>query len=249
MDLVPKLGFCATVHYIWWERNRRLFENKVRTHDQIIEAIRLDVAIKCAAFPISAVHSPRNQFLADNWGIRVDWKVITQKTCAWFRPPTHMAVLHCDGSLTADRASYGGIIRDDAGVAIMAYAGKGDINSVLSMELFAILKGVTFCIQRNLLRVSIRSDSKLAVDILNGAMDCPWSMQILMDRIATLLQQLQRKEIKHVWRELNQPADFIAAMDTGDGEAIFNPLDFPQDLVELVKNDSDGKVFLRTLSH
>ncbi|XP_043696652.1 uncharacterized protein LOC122647297 [Telopea speciosissima] len=160
-----------------------------------------------------------------------------------------MAVLHCDGSLTADRASYGGIIRDDAGVAIMAYAGKGDINSVLGMELFAILKGVTFCIQRNLLRVSIRSDSKLAVDILNGAVDCPWSMQILMDRIATLLQQLQRKEIKHVWRELNQLADFIAAMDTGDGEAIFNPLDFPQDLVELVKNDSDGKVFLRTLSH
>ncbi|XP_043697301.1 uncharacterized protein LOC122648107 [Telopea speciosissima] len=57
MDLVPKLGFCATVHYIWWERNQRLFENKVRTHDQIIEAIRLDVAIKCAALSHFLVHA------------------------------------------------------------------------------------------------------------------------------------------------------------------------------------------------
>ncbi|XP_043687599.1 uncharacterized protein LOC122638815 [Telopea speciosissima] len=225
MDVVPKLDFCATMHYIWWERNCRLFENKVRSHDHIIEAIRLDMAIKCATLPISAVQNPRNKFLADTWGIRVDWKVITQKTCAWFRPPTRMAVLHCEGSLMADRASYGGIIRDAAGIAIIAYAGKGDDSSVLGMELYAILKGVDLCIQKNLLRVSIRSDSKLAVDILNG----------------------NHREVRHVWRELNQPADFMAAMDTGDGEVVLCPPDFPQELVELLKDDFDCKVYFRNL--
>ncbi|XP_043714585.1 uncharacterized protein LOC122662945 [Telopea speciosissima] len=160
-----------------------------------------------------------------------------------------MTVLQCDASLTAERASYGGIIRDDTGSAIMAFAVKGDDNSVPGMELYAILRGVTFCIQQNHLRVSIRSDSKLAVDILNGTVSCPWSMHPLKDSITTLFEQLHHKEIRHVWRELNQPADFIAAMDIGDGEVTLYPPDFPQDLVELIKNDSDRKVFFRTLSH
>ncbi|XP_043697398.1 uncharacterized protein LOC122648214 [Telopea speciosissima] len=247
LDMVPKLAFCATVHYIWWERNRRLFENKVRTHDQIVEAIRLDVSIKCAAFSISVIQNPRNQFLADKWGLRVDWKTITQKTCAWFRPPANMTVLHCDGSLTVDRASYGGIICDATGAAIMAFVGNGDNNSVLSMELYAILRGVSFCVQNSQLQVSIRSDSKLAVDILNGVVSCPWNMQTLRDRISSIFHHLQRKEIKHVWREINQPADFIASMDTGDGEVIIYPPDFPPELVELIKNDYDRKVYFRNL--
>ncbi|XP_043697406.1 uncharacterized protein LOC122648222 [Telopea speciosissima] len=160
-----------------------------------------------------------------------------------------MTALHCDGSLTADRASYGGIIRDDTGAAIMAYAGKGDDNSVLGMELLAILGGVTLYIQKDLLRVSIRSDSKLAADILNGIVSCPWSLQTLKVRITSLMEQLQRKEIRHVWRELNQPADFVAAIDTGDGESFLYRPNFPPDLVELIKNDSDRKTYFRTPSH
>ncbi|XP_043697276.1 uncharacterized protein LOC122648074 [Telopea speciosissima] len=159
-----------------------------------------------------------------------------------------MTALHCDGSLTADRASYGGIIHDDTGAAIMAYAGKGDDNSVLGMELLAILRGVTLCIQKDLFRVSIRSDSKLAVDILNGIVSCPWSLQALKVRITSLMEQLQRKEIRHVWRELNQPADFVAAIDTRDGESFFYPPDLPLHLVELIKNDSDHKTYFRTPS-
>ncbi|XP_043696885.1 uncharacterized protein LOC122647590 [Telopea speciosissima] len=249
MDIISKLVFCATVHYIWWERNQRLFSNKVKSYDQIIEAIRLDVAIKCAAFPISVVHNSRNQFLTDNWGIRVDWKVITQKTCAWFSPPSHVIALHCDGSLTADRTSYGGVIRDDTGTAILAYMGKGEDNLIVGMELLAIFRRVTLCIGNGLHRVSIRSDSKLAVDILNGSVKCPWNMQVLKAYIISLFGQLQRLEIHHVWRELNQPADFVVAIDIGDEESFFFPPDFPPRLVELIKDDSNRKTYFRTPSH
>ncbi|XP_043725708.1 uncharacterized protein LOC122672274 [Telopea speciosissima] len=156
-----------------------------------------------------------------------------------------MTPLHCDGSLTANRASYGGIIRDDTGAAIMAFVGKGEDNSVLGMELFPILREVTLCIENGLHRVSFRSDSKLAEDILNGSVNYPWNMQVLKDRIISLLGQLQHKEIRHVWRELNQSADFVAAIDTGDEESIF----YLPDLVELIKDDSYRKTNFRTPSH
>ncbi|XP_043697088.1 uncharacterized protein LOC122647850 [Telopea speciosissima] len=153
-----------------------------------------------------------------------------------------MTVLHCDGSLTADRASYGGIIHDATGAAIMAFVGNGDDNSVLGIELYAIFRGVSLCVKNSQLQVSIRSDSKLAVDILNEVVSCPWNMQTLRDHISSIFQHLQCKEIKHVWREINQPADFIASMDIGDGEVIIYPPDFPQELVELLTNDYDRKV-------
>ncbi|XP_043696732.1 uncharacterized protein LOC122647381 [Telopea speciosissima] len=156
-----------------------------------------------------------------------------------------MIALHCDGSLTADRATYGGFIRDDTGAAILAYAGKGDDDSILGMELLAILRGVTLCLQHDFRRASIRSDSKLAVDILNGTICCPWSMHVLKRRISSLLEQLQRKEIRHVWSEVNQPADFIAAFDAGDGESILLPSDFPPELVEMIRDDADRKTYFR----
>ncbi|XP_043696683.1 uncharacterized protein LOC122647324 [Telopea speciosissima] len=156
-----------------------------------------------------------------------------------------MIALHCDGSLTADRAAYGGLIRDDTGAVILAYVGKGDDDSVLGMELLPILRGVTLCIQNDFRRVSIRFDSKLVVDILNGTICCPWSMQVLKGRISSLLEQLQRKEIRHVWREVNQPTDFIAAFDAGDGESILLPLDFPPELVEMIRDDADRKPYFR----
>ncbi|XP_043694119.1 uncharacterized protein LOC122644799 [Telopea speciosissima] len=142
--------------------------------------------------------------------------------------------LHCDGSLLADTASYGGLIRNTIGDPILAFAGKREDASVLSMELLAILRGVSLCLEKDLLNVSIRSNSKLAVDILNGKIICPWSVQVLKSRIISLFDQLHRKEIQHAWREVNQPADYVAAIDVGNGESILYPLDLPRELLDLI---------------
>ncbi|XP_043697156.1 uncharacterized protein LOC122647928 [Telopea speciosissima] len=72
--------------------------------------------------------------------------------------------------------------------------------------------------------------------------------KVLKGHIISLCEQLHRKEIRHVWREMNQPADFTAAIDTGDGESIFNPSEFPLELVELIQNDADCKAYFRTSS-
>ncbi|XP_043721008.1 uncharacterized protein LOC122668521 [Telopea speciosissima] len=156
-----------------------------------------------------------------------------------------MAVLHYDGSLTSDRASYGGLIRNAMGVPILAYVGKREEASILSMELLAIYRGISLCLEKDIQNISIRFDSKLAVDILNGTITCPWSVYVLKCRITVFLDQLPHKEIRHVWRELNQPTYFIASIDNGDGESIIYPLDFPGDLLGLIQNDAVRKTHFR----
>ncbi|XP_043697256.1 uncharacterized protein LOC122648050, partial [Telopea speciosissima] len=148
-----------------------------------------------------------------------------------------MAALHCDGSLTADRAAYGDLICNNMGVPILAYVGKGVEASVLSMELLAIHRGLTLCLEKDIHSVSIRTDSKLAVDILTGSITCPWSVYVLNCQICALLHHLSHKEVRHVWRELNQPADFVASINNGDGEAIIHPPKFPEDLMRLIHDD------------
>ncbi|XP_042486843.1 uncharacterized protein LOC122067060 [Macadamia integrifolia] len=156
-----------------------------------------------------------------------------------------MWALHCDGSLTHDRASYGGIIRDSSGQLIMAFVRKGVVRSVLYMELMAMLKGADLCKKLNLLHISVRSDSKVAVVIINGQVEGPWEIQTLKSKILHLLKEFGRKEIIHVWRESNSPTDFMASYDTRDGETNIRPKDFPQDLQSLVDLDANHTAYFR----
>ncbi|XP_043697062.1 uncharacterized protein LOC122647823, partial [Telopea speciosissima] len=99
------------------------------------------------------------------------------------------------------------------GDPVLAYMGKGVETSVLSMELLAIHRGVALCLERNLQHVSIRSDSKLAVEIIT---------------------------VRRVWRELNQPADFIASIDCEGRETILYPPDFQDDLMRMIHDETSG---------
>ncbi|XP_043697269.1 uncharacterized protein LOC122648066 [Telopea speciosissima] len=168
LGLVTKLAFCATIKHIWSERNFRIFRNKIRPKDQIIGAIKGDVIGRLSSISLEGDPTTANLHIAAKWGLQVHWAARIPKACSWFAPNPNMVALHCDGSLANDKASFGGLIRDGCGDPIAAYAGLGEDLSVLSMELKAIYKGISLCIEKGLYDVSVRSDSKLAVDILNG---------------------------------------------------------------------------------
>ncbi|XP_043696713.1 uncharacterized protein LOC122647354 [Telopea speciosissima] len=112
------------------------------------------------------------------------------------------------------QAGFGGLIRDDSGDPLAAFAGIGEDLSVLSMELMTIYRGISLCVDKGFYDVSIRSDSKLAVDILNGVITGPWQILTLKSKIQIKARLLRSKEFIHVWREQNQPADFMASIPT-----------------------------------
>ncbi|XP_042521311.1 uncharacterized protein LOC122094776 [Macadamia integrifolia] len=156
-----------------------------------------------------------------------------------------MIALHCDGSLKLDKGYYGGIIRDNKGEPILAYAGIGHFASVLHMELLAIFRGITLCIEKNFTKVSIKLDSKLVVDMLNGVIQGPWDTQVIKRRILQLTKYFALIEFKHVWRELNRPADYMASLELPSEEILIMPTRFPNDLKVFVEEDAAHMVYYR----
>ncbi|XP_043697079.1 uncharacterized protein LOC122647842, partial [Telopea speciosissima] len=202
---------------------------------------KLGLVTKLALSSISLVGDPTtaNLHIAAKWGLQVHWAARIPKACSWFAPNPNMVALHCDGSLADDKASFGGLIRDGCGDPIAAYAGLGEDLSVLSMEFKAIYKGISLCIEKGLYDVSVRLDSKLAVDILNGQITGPWQILILKSKILSKFRLLRSKELVHVWREQNQPADFMASLPTDPSGTYWELESFPLELTILIKKDKE----------
>ncbi|XP_043696884.1 uncharacterized protein LOC122647588 [Telopea speciosissima] len=167
-----------------------------------------------------------------------------------------MVALHCDGSLSDDKAGFGGLIRDDSGDPLAAFVGIGDDLSVLSMELMAIYRGISLCVDKGFYDVSIRSNSKLAADILNGVIIGPWQILTLKSKIHIKARQkskkknikarlLRSKEFIHAWREQNQPADFMASFPTDPSGILWEPESFPPELAILIKQDKEFVTYYR----
>ncbi|XP_043717536.1 uncharacterized protein LOC122665451 [Telopea speciosissima] len=156
-----------------------------------------------------------------------------------------MSTLHCDGSLSGDKVGFGGLIRNGSGDPIVAYAGLGEDLCVLSMELLAILKGISLCIDKGFHEVSFKSDSKLAIDILNGENIGPWKIQTTKRKILTKSRLLRTKEFVHVWREQNQPADFMASFPSGPSGILWEPRSFSPKLSILIKKDKEFVTYYR----
>ncbi|XP_043721015.1 uncharacterized protein LOC122668528 [Telopea speciosissima] len=125
LGVVLKLAFCATVKHIWFERNFRIFWQKARSKDQIVEAIKGDVRTIVTSGSLSGDPSPANSHIASAWNLQVHWAIRMPRPCSWFLPPNNLWSLHCDGSLSNGRAAFGGVIRNAIGQPIAAFANQG----------------------------------------------------------------------------------------------------------------------------
>ena len=95
------------------------------------------------------------------------------------------------------------------------------------------------------MKVSVRSDSMLAVDMVNQKINGPWVDQPVRSSIIDLLGRISHKEVRHVWREINQPADYMASVQLSSDFLLWRPPDFSSDLVGLIGADKEKKVVFR----
>ncbi|XP_043717559.1 uncharacterized protein LOC122665471 [Telopea speciosissima] len=144
LGVVLKLAFCATIKHIWFERNFRIFRQKARSKDQIVEAIKGDVRTVVTSGSLSGDPSPANSHIASAWNLQVHWAIRMPRPCSWILPPNNLWSLHCDGSLSDGRAAFGGVIRNAIGQPVAAFANQGLELCILSMELAAIHRGISF---------------------------------------------------------------------------------------------------------
>lgn len=112
--------------------------------------------------------------VADEWNMKM---VTSDRQCSlftWLKPPMGFWVLSCDGSMTANRSSYGGLIQSCDGEPLIGYAGTSEQQHVSWLEMFALYCGLVVARNCGIPKLRVNLDSKLVVDITNNRNKCPW---------------------------------------------------------------------------
>ncbi|XP_077237378.1 uncharacterized protein LOC143879071 [Tasmannia lanceolata] len=156
------------------------------------------------------------------------------------KPDPGWSKLNSDASLTDSEGSIGGIIRDHTGTTTSLFSSQTAKSEINIMELQAINRGLELAKSKNIGKIWVESDSLSAVETISKESKCPWKAIMLLDRIETLLSTFNNWKITHLWREGNQPADFLSKTDCickGDDIQV---QDIPPQLLVLIARDSTG---------
>ena len=150
--------------------------------------------------------------------------------------------LNTDGSWNAAVGSTagGGLIRDSWGNWVTRFTRKlGNANS-FTVEVWALRDGLMLCVQRKFLAVIVEIDAKALVDAFNNTSYCNSVISPIFDDCKHLILQIPQVCIKHVYREANKCADWLA----NSGHSL--SLDFivhsvpPVSLIPTVEADCNG---------
>ncbi|KAL0400828.1 UNVERIFIED_CONTAM: putative ribonuclease H protein [Sesamum latifolium] len=136
--------------------------------------------------------------------------VLNPKIIRWLRPAVGWWKLNCDGASKENqgKAGAGGVIRDCRGRMVLAFATGLDIQTNIFAELFAIVKGLQMAREADCTQLLIETDAKVVLQLIakdTGA----WYVQHLLTRLRILRRGITIV-FSHVYREGNQPADYLA---------------------------------------
>ncbi|XP_057823669.1 uncharacterized protein LOC131035913 [Cryptomeria japonica] len=105
----------------------------------------------------------------------------------------------------------GGVIRDQLGDMIAAYAGNLSESSVTQVEGMALLWGLKMANNIGIKHLEIEGDSKVIIDSIKGKASAGWKVEPILRDIRQLLVKLEDFTIDHIFREGNRAADSMAA--------------------------------------
>ncbi|OVA04930.1 Ribonuclease H domain [Macleaya cordata] len=229
----------------WWERNHRIHND----HPSGIISIRYKVlnwiqdinpSLKVSRQSPSSIRNVLHTCRITLTSVRR--KPI--KILRWSQPPPGYFILNTDGSASYSSAAGGGVVRDYHGKIVTAFHrfyGSGTSNLAESR---ALLDGLGLCMQLEIRRIAVRVDSSLVASWFHYKYDVPWALRRWWHKIRELAQGLDLV-VGHVYRELNAPADFMAAMGLSSRSDCNFMSNFPSPLVGLARLDRMGIPYIR----
>lgn len=168
----------------------------------------------------------------------------SMRWCEWTKPEFGWTKLNTDGSLHRETASFGGLLRDYRGEPICAFVSKAPQGDVFFVELWAIWRGLVLSLGLGIKSIWVESDSMSVVKTVNRKQLCPKADSYLK-QIWKLLKKFDKYRISHSWRETNRAADHLAKMALWGDDVVLWPVDFPPSLCSIIKDDAEGKKYLR----
>ncbi|CAN1181294.1 Putative ribonuclease H protein At1g65750 [Linum perenne] len=132
---------------------------------------------------------------------------------SWKAGPEEWFTLNSDGSVLGHRgrSAAGGLIRDSSGNCLQAFTMNLGVCTITRAEICGVLEGVRRAWEAGYRKLEIQMDSKVAVEILLNA-NLATSPQFTLETLE-FREWLQRDwvvKVKHVYREANHAADYLA---------------------------------------
>ncbi|KAH0697746.1 hypothetical protein KY289_015228 [Solanum tuberosum] len=134
--------------------------------------------------------------------VQVNWKTL----------PTNIFKLNMDDSAMNNpgKIGGGGILRYHQGNMINAFSiplGTGTNNLA---ETLAAQQGIYWCVQHGFKKIILEVDSKLMANWISYKSKPPWQIQQHIRELIRLVRQQEFFECRHIFREANSTADFLA---------------------------------------
>lgn len=168
------------------------------------------------------------------------------KWCVWRKPEFGWMKLNTDGSVDKRNAGFGGLFRDFEGEPLCAYVSKTYTNDIFLAELWAIWRGLVLASSLRLKLIWVESDSMSVVKTINKKQQHYGHKAVsYLEDIWKLLRKFDKYKVSHSWRETNKAADYLSKMDLSGCDVVLLPVDFPDRLWNIIKDDARGKQYFR----
>ena len=197
---------------LWLNRNSGRFENIARVADQIVASIKDNVRAILSGHQLLQKRCFADTQILHQLQVQVPVLIvkpwILTSLCL---PSVGRHKLNSDGSCKGNLGVGGGgsVIRSEEGHIILAHADYyGDKTNTIA-EAKALLQGLQLCRARNIHKVDTEVDSMVIANVIQKKTAVPWAIAYEIRIINDLLTNFDFS-IRHIFREANRAADFLA---------------------------------------
>ena len=126
---------------------------------------------------------------------------------AWKKPPKGFIKVNFDGFKSSHHAAGRYALRDWTGHLVQAGAFYLGAASILVAEATAMRNGLQVAVKAIFTNIHIEGDNKILIQALQGCIQPPWEIQVLVQDILFYLQKCNHVIVQHIFREGNRVPD------------------------------------------
>jgi len=139
-------------------------------------------------------------------------------------------------------------MRDCSGHLLQAGAFNLGAASILVAEATAMRNGLRAAIEAGFSNIYIEGDNKILIQAVQGRIQIPWEIQVLVQDIIFFLQKCNHVIVHHIFREGNRAADWLAKLGLSLPSAtVWNPTSHI-DLQCILREDNLGYSLARRVA-
>ncbi|KAJ1430717.1 Ribonuclease H domain [Sesbania bispinosa] len=141
------------------------------------------------------------------------------RTVHWIAPPEGCVALNVDGSSHGNPgpSGFGGLLRDHLGNWLKGFYGHMVFSEILQAELLAIRFGLLLAWEEGYRNIICWTDSMLALSLITAPVLKFHKYSSILEGIARLVHQEWNVTFKHILREGNSCADWLAKLGVQNG--------------------------------